>query len=62
MTYYKCEKCDTLCDLVAVDNGNYEEVWGARMWIPVWEDVSDCCHAECEEISEEEAENDPDNM
>ena len=51
---YKCLKCSNECDLHDIDDGGYEEVWGAKMWHPMWTTVSDCCHDEYEEVEEEE--------
>ena len=50
---YRCVKCKQPCDLHTVDHGGYEEVWGAKIWHSVLEDVSDCCHDEIEVIDEE---------
>jgi len=47
---YRCEECRCKCDLHTVDHGGYEEVWGARVWHPMPTDVSDCCHADVEEV------------
>ena len=50
---YRCVKCKRPCDLHTIDVGGYEEVWGAKIWHSVLEDVSDCCHDEIEVIDEE---------
>ena len=42
---YFCEECEQECELVEIDEGGYEEIWGARMWHPMWTNVSDCCGA-----------------
>jgi len=49
-----CENCGERCELIDVDDGGYEEVWGARIWVPAWTKVSDCCQAETEEVENEE--------
>ncbi len=41
-----CSKCEKVSDPISVDMGNYEEAWGARVWRPEHENVSDCCQKE----------------
>lgn len=54
MANYKCTKCGEICDLIEVDEGGYEEWWGARVWRQDFTDYSDCCKAEFEEVVEDE--------
>jgi hypothetical protein len=49
---FRCLACHTECDIHTIDAGCYEEVWGARVWVPFLEDVSDCCHSEFEEVED----------
>lgn len=53
MTYYKCEKCETICDLIEVDDGNYEEMWGVKTWVPCIVKRSECCEEEVYETDDE---------
>ena len=50
---YTCDACNQECDVVCIDEGGYEEVWGARMWHAQWVDVSDCCHDNFEEVDDD---------
>ena len=47
---FKCLACYSECDLVTIDAGNYEEVWGAKVWVSFLEDVSSCCRSEFIEV------------
>ena len=38
-----CGKCEQICEPTEVDDGGYEEAWGAKVWVPAWSTVSDCC-------------------
>jgi hypothetical protein len=49
-----CTKCDCECIPLSVDQGGYEECWGAPVWVPAWEYTSDCCNADVYEEDEEE--------
>ncbi len=44
-----CEGCDRICESIEIDEGGYEEVWGAKMWHSQKVDVSDCCAEPYEE-------------
>jgi hypothetical protein len=48
-TKYICLKCKSECDLHEIDEGGYEEFWGAKVWHPVFTSLSDCCHSEYRE-------------
>jgi hypothetical protein len=41
-----CEQCGLECDLVEIDDGGYEEIWGAKIWCEQMTDYSSCCNAE----------------
>jgi hypothetical protein len=38
-----CGKCERICEQIEVDQGGYEEWWGAEVWMPCITDVSECC-------------------
>lgn len=52
---YQCLKCDKLCDVVSIDEGGYENFWGASVWHQAWSDVSECCQDEVDEVDEKTA-------
>ena len=46
---YKCEMCREVFDeskAVTRDDGNYEEFWGSKMWMPYLIDVCPYCGSE----------------
>lgn len=47
-----CGKCDRVCEKIEIDDGGYEEVWGAQVWTPAFSDVSDCCLDDCHTLKE----------
>lgn len=47
---YKCLECGQPCELIEVDDGGLEEIWGAMIWHEMLYDYSECCSAEYEEI------------
>lgn len=51
-----CIKCGEVCLPIEVDEGNYEEFWGAKVWRSVYEWYSDCCNAEVEEVPDDDDE------
>lgn len=53
MKTYKCCACDQICELIEIDEGGYEEVWGAKVWVHMYTDVSGCCHEYYEEVEDE---------
>lgn len=56
MTTYVCTACGEPCEPITVDQGGYEEVWGARLWHEQLADVSECCEEDVERIAAMEAE------
>ena len=50
--YFRCCTCGDLCEPVEVDEGNYEEYWGATVWRPDVQLYSDCCGDDVEELRE----------
>ena len=48
-----CTKCDQECDVITIEGYDIEECWGAPVRRPWFEDVSECCEAEIEEIADE---------
>ena len=50
MRTFICIKCKEPCDLHEIDEGCYEEFWGAKVWHHQYTTMSDCCHSEYEEI------------
>jgi hypothetical protein len=48
----RCLKCLEICDVIEVDHGGKEEIWGRMQHVPQMVDVSECCEAEME-IAEE---------
>ena len=53
MTRYVCNKCDCDCELISVDEGGYEEFWGAKVWREDFTSYSDCCNSEYEELEDD---------
>jgi len=49
---YECE----FCGEPLIDNGGYEEYWGARVWCEYWECTNEDCPGE--HVYEEEDEED----
>ena len=47
-----CGKCDQLCDVIDVDQGGYENFWGAKVWHEQMETVSECCHDDAYTLKE----------
>jgi hypothetical protein len=52
MRRFICIECNQECELIDIDDGNFEEVWGAKVWRPDYTSYSDCCHAEYEEVED----------
>lgn len=50
-----CTKCGKACDVVTSHWKEKEEFWGAPCWRDCYEDVSECCEAEMEEVDAVEA-------
>lgn len=53
MTTTVCTACDKPCEVITVDHGGYEEIWGARRWHEQLVDVSECCEEDAEQVPEE---------
>ena len=53
MKIYVCEKCGEECELTEIDDGGWEEFWGAKVWHEQMTSYSDCWFAEYEEKEEE---------
>ena len=54
MKVFKCESCDQECDVIEVDEGGYEEIWGAKTWHSMKVSASNCCLENFEEVEQEE--------
>jgi hypothetical protein len=53
MKHIVCLECNQPCELIEIDAGGYEEVWGAKVWHKQPIDVSSCCQVEdWEEVEE----------
>jgi hypothetical protein len=48
-----CTKCNVKCEVIEIEGYDMEECWGAMVKRPWFEDVSDCCEAEVEEVEDE---------
>tara|TARA_R110000803_G_scaffold192258_1_gene255031 strand:- start:374 stop:565 length:192 start_codon:yes stop_codon:yes gene_type:complete len=52
-----CSRCNLECDVISVENFDWEEFWGAPVKRYYTDDISDCCEAEIEEV--EDGDKDP---
>ena len=50
---YKCTKCGEPCEIIQIEEYDIEEFWGAPVKRYYYEDASECCHAEAEEVDDE---------
>jgi hypothetical protein len=46
MITYICSECGEPCELITVDHGGIEEIWGAMIWHEQPTDITDCCNSE----------------
>ena len=47
-----CGKCEKICEKMEVDEGGWEEFWGAKVWHHQYTDVSNCCQDDCYTLKE----------
>lgn len=46
MTYYICIECGEPCDIISVENYDWEEFWGAPVKRYYTDELTDCCNSE----------------
>ena len=55
MTEHRCVECGEVCEVIVKQWQEKENFWGAPCWRDCYEDVSQCCQAEAEEIEEDKS-------